>query len=66
VWFTRFVINQYDDDRWVQYFWMTKSDVFRLSKMLVPHIHRHNTQYKLAIPVVVHAACTLFKPHDLF
>jgi hypothetical protein len=60
-WFTRFVIEQYDDGRWVQHFRMTKSAVFRLSEMLAPHIRRQNTRYRVAIPVVVRVACTLFK-----
>jgi hypothetical protein len=60
-WFTRFVIEQYEDERWVQHFRMTKSAVFRLSEMLAPHISRQNTRYRLAIPVVVRVACTLFK-----
>jgi hypothetical protein len=60
-WFTRFVIEQYDDDRWVQHFRMTKSAVFRLADMLSPHIRRRNTPYRLAIPTVVRLSCTLFK-----
>jgi hypothetical protein len=29
--------------------------------MLSPHIRRHNTKYRLAIPVIVRVCCTLFK-----
>jgi hypothetical protein len=60
-WFTRFVIEQYVDDRWVQHFRMTKSVVFKLADMLSPHIRRRNTPYRLAIPIVVRLSCTLFK-----
>jgi hypothetical protein len=60
-WFTRFVIEQYEDERWVQHFRMTKSTVFRLSQLLAPHISRQSTWYRLAIPVVVQVACTLSK-----
>ena len=48
-WFTRFVMDQFDDDRWVQHFRLTKGAVVMLSKMLAPHIRRQNTKYRLAI-----------------
>jgi hypothetical protein len=60
-WFTRFVMDQFDDDRWVQHFRMTKGAVMTLSEMLAPHIRWQNTKYRLAIPVIVRICCTLFK-----
>jgi hypothetical protein len=60
-WFTCFVIDQYDDARWVQHFRMCKSSVFRLSEMQGPYIQKQNTRYRLAILVVVRLCCTLFK-----
>jgi hypothetical protein len=60
-WFSRFVIEEYDDDRWSSLFRMTKASVFELSHQLWPFIQKQNTKYRLTIPVVVHVACTLLK-----
>ena len=60
-WFSRFVIEEYDDDRWSSLFRMTKASVFDLSHQLRPFIQKQNTKYRLAIPVVVRVACKLFK-----
>lgn len=60
-WFSRFVLQEYDDNRWLENFRMTKSSVFNLTNLLRPHIERRNTHYRLAIPPVVRVACTLFK-----
>ena len=40
---------------------MTKASVFELSHQLRPLIEKQNTNYRLAIPVVVRVACTLLK-----
>ena len=60
-WFSRFVIEEYDDARWSSLFRMTKADVFELSNQLRSLIEKQNTKYRLAIPVVVRVACTLLK-----
>lgn len=39
----------------------TKNSVFTLSELLKPSVEKRNTRYRLAIPVVVRVACTLFK-----
>jgi hypothetical protein len=60
-WFSRLVIDQFDDERWVQHFRMTKAAVMGLLEMLAPHIRRQNTKDRLAIPVIIRVYCTLFK-----
>jgi hypothetical protein len=60
-WFSHFVIDQFDDDRWMQHFRMTKAAVFRLVDILSLHMRKQNTRYRLSIPMMVHVACTLFK-----
>jgi hypothetical protein len=60
-WFSRFLLNQYGEERWIQMFRMTKPVVFALSDLLKPHIQKHDTKYRLAIPVLVHVAVILFK-----
>jgi hypothetical protein len=60
-WFSRFVIEEYDVDRWSSLFWMTKASVFELSHQLRPFIQKQNTKYRLSIPVVVRVVCTLLK-----
>ena len=60
-WFSRFLLNQYDDERWIIMFPMTKSAVQSLAELLKPIVQKKDTKYRLAIPVLVRVACTLFK-----
>jgi hypothetical protein len=60
-WFSRFLLKQYDDQRWVQMFQMTKPAVFALADLLSPHVKKQDSKYKLAVPVIVRFCCTLFK-----
>jgi hypothetical protein len=60
-WFSRFVVEEFEDDRWIQCFQTTKRAVFSLAEMLRPQIQRRDTRYRLAIPVLVRVCCTLFK-----
>ena len=60
-WFSRFLLEQYDNQRWVEMFRMTKPAVLSLSEVLRPHVQQENTKYRLAIPVLIRVACTLFK-----
>jgi hypothetical protein len=60
-WFSRFLLGQYREERWIQMFRMTKPAVFALSDLLKPHIQKQDTRYRLAIPVLVRVAVTLFK-----
>lgn len=60
-WFSRFLLEQYDNSRWVQMFRMTKPAVLALADVLRPQVQKENTKYRLAIPVLIRVACTLFK-----
>lgn len=60
-WFSRFLLDQYDDDRWITMFRMTKPAVFHLAALLKPRVQKKDTKYRLSIPVLVRLACTLFK-----
>ena len=60
-WFSRFLLSEYDDRRWIQMFRMTKHAVFALADLLAPHVQKKDTKYRLAILVVVRVACCLFK-----
>lgn len=60
-WFSRFVLQEYDDNRWLENFRMTKASVFSLTNLLRPHIEKQNTMYRMAIPPIVRVSCTLFK-----
>ena len=60
-WFSRFLLDQYDDERWVTMFRMTKPAVHSLATLLTPRVQKKNTKYRLSIPVLVRVACTLFK-----
>lgn len=61
VWFSRFLLEEYDDHRWVQLFRMTKTSIFSLARLLTPHIQRQDTNYRAAVPVIVRLSCVLFK-----
>ena len=60
-WFWRFLLSEYDDTRWVQMFRMTKTVVYALADFLRPHVMKKDTNYRLAIPMVIQVACCLFK-----
>ena len=60
-WFSRFLMAEYDDRRWLEMFRMTKASVFALVDLLAPHVRRKDTKYRVAIPVVIRVAYTLFK-----
>lgn len=59
-WFSRFLLEEYGDDRWIQMFRMTKRSVLSLAQVLKVSIQK-DTNCRLAIPVLVRLACTLFK-----
>jgi hypothetical protein len=61
IWFSRFLLEQYSEDRWIQMFRMSKRAVFALTDLLRPHIQKQDTKYQFAIPVFVRVAVTLFK-----
>lgn len=60
-WFSRFLIEEYDDDRWIEMFRFTKREIFNLASLLSPTLRKQDTKYRYAIPVVIRLACTLFK-----
>ena len=60
-WFSRFLVHEYDDNRWIQMFRISKRCVFSLAELLVPAVKKKDTRYRLAITVLVRVACTLFK-----
>lgn len=60
-WFTRFMMHEYGDSRWIQLFRMTKRALLALAQHLAPAIRKKDTRYRAAVPVIVRLACTLFK-----
>jgi hypothetical protein len=60
-WVSKFLLEQYDDSRWLEMFRMTKSAVYALADLLRPHVQKQDTKYRMAVPVLVRVACTLFK-----
>jgi hypothetical protein len=39
-WFSRFLLGQYGEERWIQMFRLTKPFVFALSNLLKPHVQK--------------------------
>ena len=60
-WFSRFLLCEYDDTRWIQMFRMNKAAVFALAELLAPQVQKADTKFRVAIPVLIRVACTLFK-----
>jgi hypothetical protein len=60
-WFSDFLVTQYDRQRWIQHFRMSKESVFELCTALRPHIERRNTCYRCAIPVEIQITAALYK-----
>jgi hypothetical protein len=58
-WFSDYLIQVYNDDRWVQIFRMDKSAVADLCYHLRPSIAKQDTKYKLAILVEIRVCATL-------
>ena len=60
-WFPKFLLEQYDNSRWVSMFRMTKPCVFAFTELLRPELAQKNTTYTIAILVLTRVACLLFK-----
>lgn len=60
-WFFRFLVDQYNNSRWLSMFKMTKGSVFCLAKIIKPHIEKKNTKFWLVVSILVRIAYTLFK-----
>ena len=61
VWYSNFLLHEYDDDRWVANFRFTKAAIFRMAAVLAPHCQRQDTKYRRVVPMRVHIACVLYK-----
>jgi hypothetical protein len=48
-WFTRFLMEQYEDDCWFESLRMSKVVVFNLKELLRSHILKRDTRYRLAV-----------------
>jgi hypothetical protein len=60
-WFSDFLVRQYDRQRWIQHFRMSKESMFDLCSTLRPYIERRDTRYWCAIPVEIRVTAALYK-----
>jgi hypothetical protein len=60
-WFSYFLVRQYDRQRSIQHFRMSKESVFDLCSALKPYIERRDTRYRCAIPVEIRVIAALYK-----
>lgn len=60
-WFSRFVMYEFDDERWIKNFRMPKGVVLCFVAVLSPHVQKQDTRYRRVVPVVVRVCCTLYK-----
>ena len=60
-WFSKFLLEQVDGFCLLEMFRMTKSAVYALANLLRPHVQKHDTKYRMVVPILVCVTCTLFK-----
>lgn len=60
-WFNEFLVNVYDDRRWIQMFRMSKASIAELCNALRPVIQKQETKFRVAIPVEVRVCCAIYK-----
>ena len=61
MWFSQFVMYEFDHTRWIYNLRMSKAVVLCFASILTPHIEKKDTTYCRAILVVVKLCCTLYK-----
>lgn len=61
IWFSQFLLHEYDRGRWLQHFRMPKETVLNLCRRLAPRIKKQDTRYRYAIPVEIRVTATLYK-----
>jgi len=60
-WYSNFFMTQYDNQRWVEHFRMTKKVVLQFTKKLKCLIEKKVTKYRCVIHVGMRVACSLYK-----
>jgi hypothetical protein len=60
-WFSEFLMDSYDDERWIEQFRMDKPSVAEICHKLRATIEKNDTNYRLAIPVEIRVFCCLYK-----
>jgi hypothetical protein len=61
VWFGEFLMNVFDDGRWIQNFHMDKGTIAGICDRLRPHVRKQDTTYRKAVPVEVRICVCLYK-----
>jgi hypothetical protein len=61
VWFSHFLLHEYDDQRWMANFRFTKAAMFQMAAVLAPHCQRRDIRFCKVVPMRVKIACVLYK-----
>jgi hypothetical protein len=61
VWFMDFLMQQYDNSRWIAHFRMHKDTVLDLCRQLKPYVGKEDTRYHPAVPIHIRVCCALYK-----
>ncbi len=56
-----FFMIQYDNQKWVEHFKVTRKVVVQIIKKLKPSIQRKDTKYRFAIPIGMRVECFFYK-----
>jgi hypothetical protein len=59
-WYSQFLMTQYDDKRWIEHFWVSRSFVRQLIEKL-KHKMEKDTKHRCMILVSIKVACSLYK-----
>jgi hypothetical protein len=58
-WFSKFMLNEYEDDQWVENLKTLKSMFFHIANELRPTLMKKNRKYINAIPMEIRMSCYL-------
>jgi hypothetical protein len=60
-WFNEFLVHEYDDKRWIEQFCMSKANIADMRNKLKRLIEKHNTKYRVTVPVEIRVCCEIYK-----
>jgi hypothetical protein len=61
IWFSNFLLVEFEEDRWLENFQMNKVMLFSITDRLKVVLQIQNTKYRQSIPIEIPMCCTIFK-----
>jgi hypothetical protein len=60
-WFSKFFVMEFDEERWVENFCITKHNLFNIANHLRPLIIKQDKKYRKDIPIEIQVCCAIYK-----